>query len=256
LIDLLEGDPSRLLDEVRPTHLLHLAWTVEPGVFWSSPANLDWVAASLRLLRAFGAAGGQRAAMAGTCAEYDWRRRRLVEDKTPLVPATLYGEAKAALWRLARAAGPELGVSIGWGRVFFPFGPREPPGRLVGEAIDRLRAGEAFACSDGRQVRPYIFVNDAAEALVALLDSSVEGAVNIATAEVISVRHIVGAIAELLGAEGLVRWGARPVRAGEPRALAADVARLAGEVGFKPRFTFRQGIVETIAERRAVGSAT
>ena len=58
-----------------PTHLLHLAWYAEPGLFWRSPENLRWVEASLRLLRAFAEHGGQRAVMAGSCAEYAWQPR-------------------------------------------------------------------------------------------------------------------------------------------------------------------------------------
>src|SRR5688572_10113142 len=48
-------DPARteaLLAEVRPTHLLHVAWVTTPGEYWTSPLNLRWLAASTELLRA------------------------------------------------------------------------------------------------------------------------------------------------------------------------------------------------------------
>ncbi|NJM40383.1 MAG: NAD(P)-dependent oxidoreductase [Anaerolineae bacterium] len=111
--------PASLLDAaqtqaivraIRPTHLLHLAWYVAHGKFWAAPENLDWVAASLYLLRAFTDAGGQRVVMAGTCAEYDWVgdggvawNGVCVEEGTPLKPATLYGASKHALQTLLRA---------------------------------------------------------------------------------------------------------------------------------------------------------
>src|SRR5689334_899041 len=70
--DLLQqGEAERLMEAVRPTHLLHLAWDVLPGQFWSARNNLDWVAASLHLYRAFARSGGERAVFTGTCAEYD-----------------------------------------------------------------------------------------------------------------------------------------------------------------------------------------
>src|SRR3974390_723916 len=50
--DLLDQDCEALLAEIQPTHLLHLAWYAEHGKFWSALENLDWVAASLRLVRA------------------------------------------------------------------------------------------------------------------------------------------------------------------------------------------------------------
>src|SRR5579862_8460328 len=63
---------GRLMERVKPTHLLHLAWYAEHGKFWASPLNLDWVSASLQLFQSFISHGGKRAVFAGTCAEYDW----------------------------------------------------------------------------------------------------------------------------------------------------------------------------------------
>src|SRR5262249_15187187 len=53
------GAARRLVAEPRPTHLLHAAWVATPGVFWHGPENLDWLAAGLELVRAFGEAGGR-----------------------------------------------------------------------------------------------------------------------------------------------------------------------------------------------------
>lgn len=73
--DLLAAEDRRaLIARVRPSHLLHLAWDAEPGRYWTSEANLDWVAASLDLARLFAAAGGRRFVGIGTCAEYAWGR--------------------------------------------------------------------------------------------------------------------------------------------------------------------------------------
>src|SRR5687768_2561611 len=44
---------KRVISTVRPTHLLHLAWYVEHGKFWTSPDNTRWVEASIALLREF-----------------------------------------------------------------------------------------------------------------------------------------------------------------------------------------------------------
>ena len=91
---LIPGVAAALVESIRPTHLLHLAWNAEPGRFWTAPDNLDWVAASLGLHRSFAALGGGRAVFAGSCAEYDWTHSLLDEAATPCAPATLYGIAK------------------------------------------------------------------------------------------------------------------------------------------------------------------
>ena len=47
------------------THLLHLAWYTEHGKYWTSPINLRWVDATVRLTEAFCLAGGQQVVLAG-----------------------------------------------------------------------------------------------------------------------------------------------------------------------------------------------
>jgi nucleoside-diphosphate-sugar epimerase len=96
-MDLLSAGPvTRAIEEIRPTHLLHLAWTTTHGEFWTSADNLDWVGATCTLIRSFIRSGGQRVVCAGTCAEYEWSTDPMVEDRTPLRPATLYGVCKNA----------------------------------------------------------------------------------------------------------------------------------------------------------------
>jgi nucleoside-diphosphate-sugar epimerase len=249
--DLLHQDCQTLIAEIRPTHLLHLAWFAEHGAFWWALENLDWVAASLRLVRAFAAAGGTRAVFAGTCAEYDWSFDTLDETTTPLRPATLYGVSKLSLFQLLQSAQDRLGLSVAWGRIFFPYGPRDQPGKLLSAVIDGVAAGKSVACSDGRQVRSFIYVEDVARAFVALLDSHVTGAVNIATDEVSSVRDMVSRAAQLSGDETLVQFGARPMQKGEPPLLRATTRRLFDEVGFRPRFDLAGGVARTVQVRTA-----
>jgi nucleoside-diphosphate-sugar epimerase len=247
--DLLRSDPIWLLREIAPTHLLHLAWHVPAGGFWKAPENLDWVAASLRLLRAFASAGGARAVIAGSCAEYDWSSELLHETDTALRPHSLYGEAKASLFRLSTAAAPQLALSLAWGRIFFPYGPREKGGRLFSGVIDGIASGEPVPCSEGSQIRDFMHVVDCGRAFAALLKSSVEGAVNIASGDGHAVREFIQEIAKQAGRPDLPQFGARRLQPGEPPVMLASVARLRHEVGFAPRYGFSSGIARAVAER-------
>ncbi len=250
-IDLLRDDPAPLLAAIAPTHFLHMAWYAEPGKFWAAPENLDWLAASLRLARGFAAAGGWRLVGTGSVAEYDWSAPLLDESVTPLNPATLYGTAKAALFRTLSAAAPALGLSFGWGRIFFPYGPGEKPGRLLPDVIDALAASRRVALSDGGQVRDFIHVADAGAALAALVASDVPGAVNIASGDPQPLRTIVGLAAAQAGDARLIDWGARPRQTGEPDRLIAATTRLHGELGFVPRWPLAAGLAAMVAERLA-----
>jgi nucleoside-diphosphate-sugar epimerase len=253
-LDLLHADAAEFLaPAVRAEQLLHLAWHATPGSFWTAPENERWIDASLRLLRAFGEAGGTRATISGTCAEYAWGDRLLREQGTPLEPATLYGACKHATHVAAAGIARQLDVSLAWGRVFFLYGPGEDPGRLVSGVARGLLAGEDVPTTDGLQRRDFMHVRDVAGALVALLESDATGAVNIARGEAVAVRELVNLIAAEVGGSGRVRFGALPARAGEPPVIAGDARRLRHEVGFRASVALEQGIRETVASLRGGG---
>lgn len=247
-VDLFQAhEVQRLLSGVRPTHLVHLAWNVEPGAFWTSPENLRWVAASLELVRAFAECGGHRAVFAGTCAEYDWTSGLCTEQESPLVPATLYGACKHGLQQILTAYASEADLSVAWARIFFLYGPHEPPGRLVSSVIESLLRNEAARCTAGEQVRDILHVDDVAAALVATLDSPVEGPINIGSGTGSKLKEVLQTIASSLGREDLLRLGARPMLPSDPPVLIASVDRLQKEVRWQPRHTLRSGLQDTVA---------
>lgn len=249
------GDPAELIARVRPSHLLHLAWNTKPGVAWTTLENLDWMAASLSLLRAFGEAGGRRAVVAGTCAEYAWERdTHCVEGVgldelggTPLRPATLYGAAKHGLHVVARAWAQESGVSLAWGRIFHVYGPHEHPDRLVSAVTRALLQGEEALCTHGRQVRDLIYSPELGTALTALLQTEVTGPVNLASGKAVSLAEVVEIVARAVGHPELVRLGMLPTSPEEPGRLTADVRRLREEVGFQGSVELREGLERTVA---------
>jgi nucleoside-diphosphate-sugar epimerase len=250
--DLLEpGAAAALVAEARPTHLLHLAWYAEHGEFWESPENVRWVEGSLELLRAFAAAGGRRAVVAGTCAEYDWSHSPLSESGTALAPSTLYGAAKHGLHVVARAFAERAGFALAWGRVFFAYGPHEDPRRLVASVARALARGERAPVSQGPQRRDFLHVEDLGAAFAALLASDVAGAVNLASGTSVAIRDVVGALGTISGRPELIDLGALPERPGDPAELAADVGRLRDEVGWAPARGLEDGLRETFDWWRA-----
>ncbi len=263
-VDLLDAQlVAALVRELKATHLLHLAWFTEHGRFWSAPENLDWLGASVQLLRAFAQAGGERAVMAGTCAEYDWTTAaescvELDSDlmpATPLAPATLYGAAKHATHLVSRAYAREAHISLAWGRIFLLYGPGEDERRLVPAVARALLEGREAQTSDGTQVRDLMHVDDVAAAFAALLASEVEGPVNVASGEPTRLRQVIEEIGRAAARPDLLRIGALPRSGSEPERLVADTARLRGEVGFEPQIALSEGIASTLAWWREQAAA-
>lgn len=245
-VDLFDaGRVNEVMSKVRPTHLLHLAWIATPGVYWTSPDNTRWVKASLDLLEAFAEAGGKRAVLTGTCAEYDWTGDDVCQEQdTPLEPATLYGQCKDDLRHRAEAFAAHL--SLAWARLFFLYGPGEHPARLVPSVVRSLLMGQPAEITAGTQRRDFLHVDDAADALVSLLFSKITGPVNVASGAAVSVREVVTAIGVATGRPELIRFGVKPTPPGEPPLLVADVTRLRDELGWAPRTQLTDGIARTV----------
>lgn len=241
-VDLLDaGETADIVAELRPSHLLHFAWYAVPGKYWTSDENLRWVQASLELIRSFARNGGERAVIAGSCAEYDWSYGHCSEATTPLSPATLYGVCKHSLERMVSSYAPLAGLSVAWGRIFSLFGPHEHESRLIPSVLYALLKGEQVKCSHGNQVRDYLYVEDVASAFVALLESAVHGPVNIASGRPVAVKDLIGMAAKELHGEGLVRFGAIPTR-DEPPLVVGDTNRLTTLVGWQPSYTLDEGL--------------
>jgi nucleoside-diphosphate-sugar epimerase len=252
--DLLRAEAvESLMGTVKPSHLLHFAWIATPRVYWTSPENMRWLAASKGILECFQAHGGIRAVMAGSCAEYDWSRVGVCDERaSPLAddggaPVILYAQCKLAMQRALAHVGAAHGTSTAWGRIFFQYGPGEHPDRLVASVIADLLSGREALCSHGRQVRSFLHVADVGSAFAALLESNVEGAVNIGSAERMTIAALIDEIALQVGRPELVRLGARSVSPSEPALLVPEIERLRNEVGWHPHFNLHDGIADTIA---------
>ena len=250
-VDLLDREATTsLVRALRPTHVLHCAWTVEHGAFWTSPDNLDWTAATLHLARACADAGVRRIVGVGTCVEYDWAdggpAPRREDDR--LGPGTLYGTAKASTFALLTAFCRQAGLGFAWGRLFHLFGPGEDERRLVASLMAALAARRPAELASGRPVRDFLSTVDAGAALAALTLSGVDGAVNVASGEAVSIADLAGEIAAIAGRPDLLRLGARPDPAGEAPRMVADVTRLREEAGFRPARDRRERLAELWAQ--------
>jgi nucleoside-diphosphate-sugar epimerase len=259
--DLLDDSQvDELTSEVKPSHLLHFAWIATPGVYWNSAENFRWLAASERLLRSFLAHGGSRVLMAGSCAEYDWSRVEVCDElSSPLAntkaapandataAASPYASCKIALQGILADLGRREQLSTAWGRIFFQFGPYEHPDRLVPSVICNLLLNREAPCSHGRQIRSFLHVADVGEAFAAVLDSALEGPVNIGSDERVALADLVLRIGRQIGRPELLRLGARPAPPQEPPLLVPEIRRLRDEARWRPRFTLNEALSDTIA---------
>jgi nucleoside-diphosphate-sugar epimerase len=246
---------SRLIESVRPTHLIHLAWYTQPPEYWHSPLNLAWENCSFHLFESFVLNGGKRLVGTGSCAEYEWGSDVLQEGVTPEIPATPYGCAKLSLNRRSEELAKKAEVSFSWARLFFLFGPHERKERFVPSIVDRLAQREEAYCRNGDFLRDLLYVEDAGDAIAALARSNVEGTVNIGSGIASQLGEVALEIGATMHVPQLVHVATKESTNTEPRSLVADVSRLRREVGWKPSFDRHDAINRTIAWRVAQGGS-
>ena len=242
----------RLIDEIRPSHLLHLAWDVSAG-YWNRPENAEWAAATLALAQEFYSAGGQRFTAAGTCAEYDWANisAPLTEQGSPRRPATVYGQAKETTRTQLAEMSSAAGGSVAWGELFHSYGEWEKPDRLVPIVIKNLLAGQPAPLTSGRQVRDFLDVRDIGAGFAAIVDGPVEGPINLASGIGISVRCLCEKLGALCQRPDLLQLGSLPDRPDDPPNLIANITRLRDDVGFAPANSLEAGLSHAVDWWRA-----
>jgi nucleoside-diphosphate-sugar epimerase len=245
--DLMKSNETEMLfKKIIPSHLLHFAWYAEPGKFWNSEENFKWVESSIRLLRFFKAYGGYRMVYAGTCAEFNWGQQgAYIESNSHDMPSTIYGLAKKTTQQLFEVYSQQFQLSAAWGRIFFLYGPNERPEKFLSSVIISMLQKKIIKCTHGNQMRDFLHVQDVASAFVSLLDSPVQGVVNISSGEAHSLKEIVAIAGKYLDATEYVHFGEIDLK-NEPLLIKGSNERLLNEVGWAPNYQIETGILHTV----------
>jgi nucleoside-diphosphate-sugar epimerase len=242
--DLLDEHAGDTLAELRPEIAVLGAWCAEPPGYLASMDNVRWVSSTLAVVRALLGGGCRRIVGLGTCFEYDTSLGYLRESSL-LRPRTLYGACKAATCGIVAELCAQFGATFAWPRIFYQYGPREHEQRFVASTIRALLRGQRAPLTAGEQIRDFLHVDDVAAALAAVVLSGAEGPINIGSGRPVSVRELAEIIGEACGRPELLGFGDVPSRPSDPEFICADVSKLRA-LGWRPRFTPRVGLVETV----------
>jgi len=235
-------DFDEIMARAEASHLLHLAWYAEHGKYWTSPLNLRWVEATVRMVEAFCKAGGKRVVAAGTCAEYDWSYGYCREDVTPTNPDTLYGVTKDATRRLVMAICKDHGASCGWGRIFIPYGPGEHTSRLIPSLIDVFQGKREPFSVNANAYRDFLHVSDVADAFLALSNRYEAGIFNVCSGQPVQVNTLVRNIARIFNNDPDLVLSLECLNTEkDPVFLAGDNTKLS-KIGWRCLISLKQGL--------------
>jgi dTDP-glucose 4,6-dehydratase len=165
----------------------------------------------------------------------------------PTGPRSVYDEAKRFAESLTMAMHRTHGVNVGIVRIFNTYGPRLSPGdgRVVSNFIvQALRGDPLTVYGDGSQTRSLCFVDDEIGGLLALLDSSLTGPVNIGNPDERTMLELAHFVLEVTGSPSEITF--EPLPKDDPTRRCPDITLARTALGWEPRTSLREGIGHTI----------
>ena len=164
----------------------------------------------------------------------------------PTGPRSVYDEAKRFAESLTMAMHRTHGVNVGIARIFNTYGPRLSPGdgRVVSNFIVQALRGEPLTVyGDGSQTRSLCFVDDEITGLVALLDSSLTGPVNIGNPDEHTVLDLARTVLEVTSSSSEIIHAPLPVD--DPTRRRPDISVARRELAWEPVVDLRDGLRRT-----------
>lgn len=170
----------------------------------------------------------------------------------PLAPISPYGATKAAGEIYCRVFYETYGLQTISLRYYNVFGPRQDPTSQYAAAIPLfvsalLRNKAPTIFDDGEQSRGFTYIDNVTEAnwLAANAGKTGGEAVNISTANAVTVNTVVNTIRKLLSRENIKPVYAPP-RPGDIKHSLADVKKAKELIGYEPFISFEEGIAKAI----------
>jgi len=174
-----------------------------------------------------------------------------MDEEHPLNPRSPYAATKAGADRLAYSYYVTYGLPIVIVRPFNNYGPRQHPEKVVPRFITQALADEPLTIhGDGHASRDWLYVDDDAEAVEAVIEADLEKVVgeviNVATGIDISVFEIAEKVLEAVGRPGSqkVHVDERPGQVDRHIGSTEKAERL---LGWRARTSFEDGLERTIA---------
>jgi UDP-glucose 4-epimerase len=105
------------------------------------------------------------------------------------------------------------------------------------------RDDEFIIFGDGEQTRDFVYVLDVVQAMILSMENGVSGVFNVGTGMSVSINQLARTIMDISGKNVGIRY--LDAREGEVRHSCADISKIMKELGYKPRYSLKEGISET-----------
>jgi dTDP-glucose 4,6-dehydratase len=261
-LDLLETAAIRkLFNEERFRYVLHFAAKNPSGKDIGDPfafaeVNVERTVMLLEEVRRANETDPVRFIYLSSYEVYGSSRGSSFKESDPLEPTSPYAASKASADLFASAYFRTFGMDAISTRTVNIYGPYQSEDKLIPIVISKaLKREDILVFGDGSIVRDWIYVDDHNYGVLKVLENGKTGEVyhigaGCEKSQLELIREVLRNVAEILkvdysALENLVSF--EKGRAGEDARRALDASKIERELSFAPRFSFKDGIFQTVS---------
>lgn len=183
---------------------------------------------------------------AGSQAEYGVQTVDLTPD-LHVNPESGYGIAKYAAGKLSAMLCKSLGIRQNWVRILSVYGPNDGENTLISYVIREMKAGRSPELTKCEQMWDYLYADDAADAILAIVENGMDGKVYpLGSGKGRKLSEYIDDIRNIVNPTISVNYGAKDYYPHQPMHLVADLQQLTADTGWKPQRNFVDGVREML----------
>ncbi len=179
------------------------------------------------------------------------------EDEPCLFPASPYAATKRSGELLCSTYRDVYGLGISALRFFTVYGPRQRPDMAIHKFVAAIAAGRPIPVfGDGTSRRDYTYVDDIVSGVVAACERVEPGrytVYNLGGTVTTSLAELIAIIEDVVGRPAVI--DRQPLQPGDVPITYADVTRAAGDLGYAPTTSVRDGVARFWAWYRERGGS-
>lgn len=225
----------------------HLGWE---GTFGNSRNNM-WgqmknIQYTLDAVEVAAKLGCYKFIGAGSQAEYGRVEGKLTA-LTPTFPENGYGIAKLCAGQMSRILCEQKNMDHIWTRILSVYGPYDGENTMIMSVIRKLAHGEKPSLTEGKQQWDYLYSKDAGYAMYLLGEKGVSGKIYcIGSGQTKALSEYVEILRDNISKDLELGFGEIAYAPKQVMHLCADITDLEIDTGFEPKYSFEDGIKETI----------
>lgn len=248
-------DPNGVREAMKGVdEVFHLAALIAiPFSYHSPDSYVDTnIKGTLNVLQAARELDTQRVLVTSTSEVYGTAQYVPIDEKHPYQGQSPYSATKIGADRLAESFYRSFNLPVTIVRPFNTYGPRQSARAVIPTIISQLLAGrETIKLGSLTPTRDFNYVKDTVAGFIALSQSekAIGQEVNIATMQEISIGELARTIIAQINPKAQIVCDEQRLRPekSEVNRLLGDNTKIKSITDWTPKYTFEQGIAETIA---------